>query len=669
MDAPSAFAFWTCAPSWNNVSALSHPRSQTVRQKRTDIRVRDRAVLWRGNTGRQGSRPATISASSSASLASRERDGENLERDSAQDKTRATQMLARLVREIKVLGREFWTGPSAKTAWTWTILTVVFAFLNTVYAVGISFLQRAFWSALSAKDTTKFAKFLKFYVVAIVVGPVVITLYDYMRAKLSLLWRDFLTRSILKSYMSGLAYYKVNSAPTENGYGIDNPDQRITEDVRAVTSQAVELICTVSVAFFDFVLFSIILFRIYPPLFATLLVYSAVGTAVIVYFGRRLVDINAKQLQKEADFRYGLVRVRENAESVAFYHGDAVEQANILSHFGKAFKNNLLLISFQRNLGFFSSSFKYWINVVPSLVIAPIYFKGAMPLGYISQTYFSFFHVLSDLGLIVEKFSSLSTFSAGVNRLHDFRVAIDQLHQQGEHEKETGTLIELTEVSDARAESEPALQIFSLTIEPPGSVKKELVRDLSLSLEKGERLLVSGESGIGKSSLMRVIAGLWNHGSGSVQRAQLNDCMFLSQKPYLTLGLIKENACYPLPEDKFTDEQVREALERVNLSGIDKRLGRLTAQNSTDLSSILSLGEQQRLAFARILLNRPKFVILDESTSALDGRNEQIMYKLMVESGATIVSVSNRPNLEQYHSKLLQLSAHGKWEFRSKGLF
>mmetsp|Transcript_3522 Transcript_3522/g.9703 ORF Transcript_3522/g.9703 Transcript_3522/m.9703 type:complete len:702 (-) Transcript_3522:105-2210(-) len=613
-------------------------------------------------------------------------DGEQLGKQPILDRMRE------LVTEVKYLGSSFWRfEKSAWRGWAWATVTLVLALANTLFTVCNSFLLRMFWTALSSKDQAKFARLLKLYIVAVIVGPIIITLFKWAKARLSLLWREQLTTTLLKDYMRDLQYYKLSfpaatGSELRNGAHmslatsiVDNPDQRIAEDVRTFTTRAVDFLCVVVIALIDLVLFSVILFRIYKPLYYALLGYSAVCTTITVVFGQKLVALNETQLTKEANMRYALLRVRENSESIAFYRGAASERKHIGRKLQAVLSNSFHLISFDRNLGFFTLGYRYVIQVLPSVLITPLYFAGKIQLGVISQANFAFNHVLGDLGLVVEQFSALSEFSAGVKRLHDFRAALDK--QQLTVSREAGNFITKTEASElalaltptkssiVTSEEAPsggaALAVESLSICTPGARPRELVQDLSLTLSRGARLLVTGESGIGKSSVMRTIAGLWTSGSGLITRPPISECLFLSQRPYIRLGTLKENAAYPSDAGRFSDAQVNEALTLVNLPGVAERLGGLH-QSVDDMGSILSLGEQQRLAFARVWLNRPSFVILDESTSALDELNEERVYDLISQNSTlTVVSVSNRASVRKHHTAELHLMPAGRWSFRN----
>ncbi|BAM81696.1 ATP-binding cassette, sub-family D [Cyanidioschyzon merolae strain 10D] len=599
-----------------------------------------------------------------------------------------------LLKRLKELAVPFWTEPSSRNAaWRWTLGTLALAFVCTLYAVSLSFIQRFFWNALNAKDAVKYQKFLVLYVAALIAGPPFLTLFEWMRQRTALVWRRFLTERLLGGYFHDRKYYTINilrlqnnetvhATPATSAGGVrvvqdalDNVDQRISEDIRAFTERAVGFGCTVVIALFDFLLFSVILFRIRAQLFLLLVLYSTIGTAVTLWLGGRLVHLNFAQLRREADFRYALVRVRENAESIAFYGGEEQEQRAVSRRFRALFDNMIQLLRWQRNVTFATTWYRYLIQVVPALVVSRDYFSGRIPLGALSQAFFSYNHVLNDLSLVVNEFVGLSAFAAAVNRLYELHCAVEPRLLAGQrHERDAGSqadtegIVTLTGNGTAAGVKPAALRLEKLTIYTPEG-RRRLVDQLDLMLEDGARILLMGESGVGKSSTVRAIAGLWKRGSGVVyRRPHPRNTLFVPQRPYLMLGTLRENLFYPLHgEDaaNVDEKTIRNVLVRVNLPDLVDRLGGLDVE--ADFAAILSLGEQQRLAFARLLLQPEpvQLAILDESTSGLDVENERRLYELLREMGISVLSVGNRPTLIRYHNQVIRLFANGSWQIES----
>jgi vitamin B12/bleomycin/antimicrobial peptide transport system ATP-binding/permease protein len=506
-----------------------------------------------------------------------------------------------LVGKVWRLGTPFWGGPNKAKALTWTVCTVLLALVTTIYSVSISFVQKFFWNALNAKDLPKFNKFLLLYLGILTIGPPLLVLFDWCKARMALAWRNDLTSRYLGDYVDKMRYYKLPLVSQ-----LDNTDQRIAEDIQNFCDKAVSLFCTCIVSVCDLAVFSVILYKIYPPLFGVLIAYASIGTGVTIFLGRPLITMNRQQLKKEADFRFDLIHVREAAESIAFYNGEKREGQVAASRFADAIANKRGLVNFERNLNFFTRWYKYLVQILPAVVIGPQYFAGKVPLGSISQSFFSFNHVLADLSIVVNEFTGpngISSFSAQVERLDQLRIAVAEVDAL----ESIDASDRITQITDAPSGT---LSLQKISVLTPTGAARELIAELDLEIAGGQRLLVVGRSGVGKSSLMRVVAGLWAKGSGTVTRPPPSQTLFLSQKPYITLGSLRENVLYPSADADTPDDEILAALEKVNLKGVSERVGGLDAAERP-LQTILSLGEQQRLAFARLLLARPTLVILN----------------------------------------------------------
>jgi putative ATP-binding cassette transporter len=528
----------------------------------------------------------------------------------------------------------------------WLLLSVLLLLSLTVNGLNviISYVGRFFQTALADKDAPTFWRFLWVYASVFVVGTPIVVFYSYAQDKLGLHWRRWLTHQFLDRYFRDRAYYDIDRHPE-----VDNPDQRISEDVRSFTRTSLSFLLMVLDSLISLIAFTGILWSISHLLVGVLLVYATVGTLGTILLGRRLIRLNFNQLKQEANFRYGLVHVRDNAESIAFYQGEAEESATVQRRLGQALHNFNVLIGWQRNLGFFTTGYGYFVVIVPALVVAPRYFAGELDFGGISQASFAFTQVLGAVSIIVDQFESLSAFAAGVDRLDGFSTAMAQ---------------PLGQISDGhiqrRLSSEMVLDNLSLRV--PGS-SKTLIRQLSAQVPQGQGMLMMGPSGCGKSSLLRAIAGLWSEGEGSIAAPPTNQMMFLPQRPYMPLGSLRHQLLYPYRCGRLADEVLQAALEQVNLADLPERVGGWEAE--LDWVDVLSLGEQQRLAFARLLLTQPGYAILDEATSALDVDNEARLYQRLRDQGTTVISVGHRSSLERFHDALLVFDGAGQWQYRS----
>jgi len=543
-------------------------------------------------------------------------------------------------------------------------ILLVINILNT----SIGFIARDLTNALVAKDEKLTYKVIGMYAACYIVALPIRSAQFWCTAKLSILWRDWLTRNFIDAYMDHRAYYDINPND-ESNTEVDNPDQRIADDVRSFTRESLSFTVGAVDALLTFVLNIAVLWEISRKLTFALFIYSGAATVILIMASHKLVRINYNQLRYEADFRYGLVHIRNNAEAIAFYSGEDPEKKETKRRMGCVVKNYNYLIKWEVIISVLRRSYGYAGHFFPYLIMAPAYLRGEIEYGSFIQAKFAFGMVESALSFVVSNIDNLAHWWAGISRLAGFQANIAEINRQGaeredakrraEAELQGVVDLDMAEAGFAPSPSAPEQMVLRhVTVTAPGS-EQLLVEDLNLSVGAGQRILVVGPSGCGKTSVLRVASGLWQPMSGTVERPKIGDLLFVPQRPYMLLGSLREQLCYPLREDSFDDELLRETLKKVRLAKLVERYPDLGIKQ--DWPRLLSLGEQQRLAFARLLLNEPRFAVLDEATSALDVNTERMLYSMLVAKGVAVISVGHRPTLAEYHDEVLELSGSGNW--------
>jgi vitamin B12/bleomycin/antimicrobial peptide transport system ATP-binding/permease protein len=542
----------------------------------------------------------------------------------------------------------------------WLLLGIIALLILVINGinVGISFIARNIENALVAYKAEEFWKIVAIYAFCLMLALPIRAIQSYLIPKLGLLWREWLSGRMLGRYLTNRAYYVLNPND-ESVEGIDNPDQRISQDAASFTATSLSVTVEIISALLTFFSFIIVLWSINQTLALWLLGYSVGGTSLIVFASRKLVNLNYQQLKLEADFRYGLVHIRDNAESIAFYRGERQEQKEGERRLDGVIVNYNRLIIWEALISVIQRSYDYFSRFLPWLVIAPIYFAKEVDFGVFGQASIAFSQVLFSVSYIVNNIDRLAAFSASISRLEGFQGKVESISAEMAEFVATEQATAVGAMGAGAGAVRPESILVSHVNLVPPRTNRLLVSDLSLEVTANQRLLVVGPSGCGKTSFLRLVSGLWPPAAGSVQRPPVGELMFIPQKPYMLLGSLREQLCYPQPPDRFSDEQLRHVLEEVRLPELVHRYPDLDIKQ--DWPRVLSLGEQQRLAFARLLLNSPRFVVLDEATSALDITTERALYELLVEREMAFVSVGHRPTLAAFHDTVLQLDGQGGW--------
>lgn len=542
----------------------------------------------------------------------------------------------RLILKLFLLPEAGWQGVG--------LLALLVALVLVVKALDIrnSYVWADLITSATERKADGVAHLALLYASVLAGSAIVATFLRYTEELLGLRWRDWLTHHLTERYLAGRAYHRIK----ESGQ-LDNPDQRISEDVKTFTTSTLSIILILINATVALIGFAGVLWSITPWLLAGAVGYAAFGTLMTILLGRRLVGLDVQQFKKEADFRYELVRLREHAGAVALLQGEEREKGRLHRRLAHVLDNFRTIIGVNRNLGFFTSWYGYTTQLIPVLITVPLYIRGEIEFGQVAQAQVGFNFVLDAFSLLVKEFQRLTTFAAVVERLGAFYEA-------------TGPLPPAMESSIEIIEDGSRLAYENLTLAAPDDGRL-LVADLSLDLPCGKRLLIQGADGCGRTALMRATAGLWKAGQGRIIRPPLRSMMFLPQQPYLTLGSLRDQLLYALPARRYVSEgRLLSVLQDVQLESIVERVGGLDVEQR-DWASILSLGEQQSLAFARLLLAAPEFAFLDEAVSALPAERVRNLYELLSRTAITYLSAVSEPDLLEYHDQLLHLQSDGSW--------
>ena len=546
------------------------------------------------------------------------------------------------------LTKLYWTSTDARIGWLLLALSVALELGMVRGAVLLAMREADIFDAMQNREMVAFSRSLGLFVGVMIVLLFVSTYRIYFRQMLEMRWRRWLTDHYLGRWMGSQAYYRMEL----HEKGTDNPDQRIAEDVREFVASALGLSLSLLAAVVTLGTWVVVLWslseswrieigsaRLHIPGFMVwiALLYAGISTWLTHRVGRRLVPINFDRQHFEATFRYYLVRFRENVEPVAFYRGEDGERTSALVRFHRVVENWRELIRAQRNLTLFTNGFSQSNSVLPLMITAPGFFQGQLTLGAVIQTRVAYVSVSSAMTWLVNAYAEIATWRASIERLLSFNDAIDQAYAEIEHDELN---IDLEPTPD------PVIRIRDLRVRVPNG--RTLIEGVTRTIERGDRVLITGASGSGKSTLFRAIAGLWPFGRGRIDVSEKGKRLFLPQKPYLPIGTLRYVLSYPEPAGKFSDERIREALQLVGLERIGSAL-----DEEAHWEQRLSGGEQQRIALARVFLHEPDWLFLDEATAALDEPLEEHLYGLIEERlpHVTLISVAHRPTVAQFHTR------------------
>ncbi|MDU2063284.1 MAG: ABC transporter ATP-binding protein/permease [Sporomusaceae bacterium] len=559
---------------------------------------------------------------------------------------------------IRFLLLAYWKSKEKWGALGLLSLLIVLALFSVYLSVRLNEWNVEFYNALGALDQDAFWQSVREFALIVTVFVLLTGYSTYLQMLLQIRWRQWLTKQLVDKWLVNHTYYRMRFL---GGAGqADNPDQRISEDIASFVNISISLFLAfihqaVSLVSFVFILWGLsgvgsvtlsgIEIHIPGYLVWLAIAYALLGTWITTKIGRLLVPLNYTQQQYEADFRFNLMRLRENDESIALLGGEKWESANLGERFRFIVGNYRRLMTANKRLSWWKTGYEYLTMIFALVVAAPRYFEKEIALGQMMQISSAYQQVASALSFFITVYTQLAEWKAVANRLRGFAASMDEAELM-RSERDNAPVSKI----------ENAIAAKLTVCKEPGNV---LIRDLKLQLSPGEKLLVTGPSGVGKSTLLRSLAGLWPHTQGDTNL--MEPVWFAPQKLYAPQTSLREALCYP-SQPTLSDESLKALLVECSLSQFTERL-----DERQDWMKILSPGEQQRLAFARLILHKPQSMFLDEATSALDEITEAKLYRLLVEKfpQSIIISVGHRATLTEFHDKQLVITGQGDWNLQA----
>ena len=559
-----------------------------------------------------------------------------------------------LLTRFWISARGFWGKSGYRLAWLLTIGLLVLIVANVGFQYGINVWNRAIFDAIEKKDSAA-VFYLSAVFFPLAIGSVLLGVAQvFSRMGIQRRWRAWLTNSVVSRWLASGRYYQLNLVSGDH----KNPEYRIAEDLRIATDSPVDFMAGVTSAFLSAATFIAVLWTIGGALTVTVggsvitipgflviaaVIYAAIASGSIMTIGRQFVQVSEDKNQAEAEYRYALTRVRENGESIALLGGEEEERDGIDKTFTNVLRQWARLAGQHMRTTLVSQGSSLIAPVVPLLLCAPKFLDGSMTLGQVMQAASAFTIVQTAFGWLVDNYPRLADWNACARRIASLMMSLDGL-ERAEHGDGIGRI----KRGETEGSAMLSLNDLSVTLDDGTAV----VGETEVVVEAGERLLVAGESGTGKSTLVRAIAGLWPWGGGSVNFHPDRRLFMLPQKPYIPSGTLRRAIAYPGAADDWTVEKMGEALHKVGLDHLKEKI-----EEDAPWDQTLSGGEKQRLAFARLLLHNPDIVVLDEATSALDEKSQDKMMDIVIKElpNATIVSVAHRVELEAFHSRKIVL--------------
>ena len=558
---------------------------------------------------------------------------------------RSFKLDARFFKRLYSLTRPYWVRKGSWGSWLLLVIPLVMGVTTSGLFGYFSYLIRDEGNALLAKDQTVYWELLVLVSIVAVARSASGRLHTYLGGRLHRHWRQWLTTELVDRYLERRTYYEI-----ANDQLIDNPDQRIAAEVDPFCSTAAAIPARIIGTFTDFTVQAAILFSISRSLFVAVLVYAVTKSVALLWLYKPTIKMYYDITVSEADLRYGILHVRENAETVAFYRGEYAERAQILQRLRTVIRRRIHFLNYSNLLYFGYDLLGLGWTLLLAVFLSPMFFAGEIQFGVIAQATACATVLLQAFRIFFDFIPSTIIAIPDIMRLAEIQEKFEELGR-ARHSVAGAPRIDFTVGK--------GIELQGVSVQTPGG-EQHLVSDLSFKVPPQEHLVIVGRTGVGKSSLLRAMAGLWTRGSGRITMPSPDEALFLPQRPYMILSDLRSQLLYPRRRDDLSDKDLQAILERVSLGDLAEKHGGFAAEK--DWGRVLSLGEQQRIGFARALVAQPRFIFLDEATSAVDVETERLLYGLLARSTATFVSVGHRPSLLDYHVKALRLMPSGEWE-------
>jgi putative ATP-binding cassette transporter len=523
------------------------------------------------------------------------------------------------------------------------IFALMIAFLLTICGLNVvnSYVGRDFMTAISVRDWPGFVRQAVLYVGVFAASTVLAVFQRFAEERLGLLWRAWMTGRLITSYLSGRTYYWLKEAGA-----VDNPDQRISEDVKAFTATTLSFTLIILNGTVTVLAFAGVLWSISRLLFAVAVGYAAFGSLLTILLGRPLIGLNYRQLDREADFRSALNRVNEHADSVALLHWEAQLAARLRRLLGHLVDNFRRITSVNRNLGFFTTGYNYLIQLIPALIVAPLYIRGQVEFGVITQSAMAFAQLLGAFSLIVNQFQSLSLFAAVVTRVEALVQAVRSTAPPDSLAIET-------------LDDRDRVAYVGLTLRAPDGAGA-LVKNLSVSIPRGTRLLVTGPNESARVSLFHATAGVWHAGEGKILRPPLDEVLFVPERPAVPPVTLRELLL--VPDQAVPDDQILAALRASGIGSLAERAGGLDVER--DWQEFVSLGDLQLLVVTRVVLAAPRFAFLDRLDTTLEPDELRQALRRLTESSITPIHATEAADSADQFDAVLEIDGDGAWSWR-----